>query len=145
MTQETHCPACGAPLVYSGNQDVVRCTFCGTDLKVTREDDQVRFQVLAQPELQKAALDQPVEGAGTGPGGAQVYPEAPAANAYVEEPLPPQPASGGAAIYQVPVGPVGKRGVNRWVWLAIAILLGLGLVCVCAILAVLAVLPGRVH
>jgi hypothetical protein len=146
MTQETICPACGAPLVYSGNQAMVRCTFCGADLNISQEDGQARFQVLAQPGPQKETLDKPVEGAGTLPGGARVYPSVPTTVAANPEiPLPPQPVSSEAAVYPVNEERRGIGSVNRWVWVGIVILVGLTVLCACAILAVLAVLPARIQ
>jgi hypothetical protein len=146
MTQETRCPACGAPLVYSGGQAVLRCTFCGTDLKISEEDGQAQFRVVAQPEPQKDILNQPLEGIGGRPGGAQVYPQpSPAATPYTEMPLPAQPVSSGAAIYPVSEPTGTKRSVSRWVWVGIALLVGLVLLCACAALVVLYVFQARVN
>jgi hypothetical protein len=143
MTQETKCPACGAPLVYSGNQEVIHCTFCGTDLRVAEEDGQPHFQVLAQPEPQKEILDQPVEGAGSQPGGAQIYPASPPATPFQETPMPFQPVLGGAAVYPINDQPAARKSVNRWIWVAIAMLVGLAIVCACGVLALGAFISRR--
>jgi hypothetical protein len=61
MTEQTRCPACGAPLSAAEQQDVVICDFCNTAIRVIREDDEERFEVLSQPEPQKDVLSQPVD------------------------------------------------------------------------------------
>ncbi len=63
MTIETSCPACGAPLEFSGQQDDVSCTFCGAALHISQEDGQAHFRVISQPGPQKEVLSQPVESA----------------------------------------------------------------------------------
>ena len=63
MAQQTICPACGAPLEYTGEQDQVRCNFCSTLLQVTEVEGQQHFAVLEQPAPQKEVLSNPVDAA----------------------------------------------------------------------------------
>lgn len=72
MAHKTDCPACGAPVTYSGDKAVVNCDFCGAELKVIEEDGQTRFQVLSQPSPQHEVLSKPVEPAG-GQGRSIIY------------------------------------------------------------------------
>lgn len=72
MAHKTDCPACGAPVTYSGDKAVVNCTFCGAELKIIEEDGQTRFQVLSQPSPQHEVLSKPVEPAG-GQGRSMIY------------------------------------------------------------------------
>jgi hypothetical protein len=147
MTEETRCPACGAPLVFSGTSNVVRCGFCGTDLKMTEKDGHTHFRVLSQPEPQKEVLDQPVEMIDDFSGGVQAYPAVDPGSSAVGEPFPSQPMSSGAVVYPVEGGAQGlpRRTISRWVWVAIAMLVGLGLFCICAIMVVLAIIPSQMH
>jgi len=136
MALETRCPACGAPLVFSGNQDAVRCTFCGTDLKIVEENGQAQFRVLSQPEPQKEILDQPVESARIMPGELLDDPGIPPVVAGVaDESFPAQPVSTGAAAYPVHQEPAVSKGVSRWVWVGIALLVGLVVLCACVVMA----------
>jgi hypothetical protein len=50
MAQRTTCPACGAPLDYSGDHDVVHCSFCETDIEVYEEAGDTRFRVLGHSD-----------------------------------------------------------------------------------------------
>lgn len=56
----TPCPACGAPLEYTGDGETIRCHFCGTEFQVTEEDARPRFEVRNQPEPQKEVLQKGV-------------------------------------------------------------------------------------
>ena len=61
MAHETNCPACGAPLEYSGNQDVVTCGFCGAKLEVQEDENgQTSFLVLEKPAPQQDVLSNPI-------------------------------------------------------------------------------------
>lgn len=59
MTQQTICPACGAPVEYSEQQDMIRCGFCGAEFRINSEPDQPPYQILSQPGPQKEVLSQP--------------------------------------------------------------------------------------
>jgi hypothetical protein len=59
MTQQTTCPACGAPVEYSEQQDMIRCGFCGAEFRINNEPDQPPYQILSQPDPQKEVLSQP--------------------------------------------------------------------------------------
>jgi hypothetical protein len=61
MAQQTICPACGAPIVYSGEADEIRCPFCDAELQVVQEDGREVFRILSQPDPQKEVLSRPVE------------------------------------------------------------------------------------
>jgi len=37
MALISNCPACGAPVEYSGNQDEVTCGFCGNKFKISED------------------------------------------------------------------------------------------------------------
>jgi hypothetical protein len=61
MAHSTSCPACGAPIEYSGEHDVVHCTFCETDIEVFEENNETRFRVLAHTEPQELHTDEQVD------------------------------------------------------------------------------------
>lgn len=146
----TTCPACGAPLSYTEDQETLRCGYCDADLKIVREDGEETFQVIAQPEPQKEVLSHPVI-----PPEPVVSAEAPEAftpSFFTEpqrsepfapqQPVPAPPdftaaADTGAQIYP-PVQPVATRGgTPTWVWIVLGVV---GVLClVCACLAVAAV------
>lgn len=61
MTERYNCPACGAPLEFSETDTTVQCGFCSAEFKIDREDDQINFHVISQPEPQRQVLDQAAE------------------------------------------------------------------------------------
>lgn len=161
MAQQTICPACGAPLEYSGPEDVVSCGFCNTELRVVREDDQMYFQVLSQPGPQKEVLSTPVdlpvaqpplEGPVVGEPptaepieqGAVIFglPEeqatvrsAPEFSATPPAYTPPPEPSIGAQVYQPSAQtsvPAQSSGSSRnWILIALGIVGGVCLLCLC--------------
>lgn len=168
MTQQTICPACGAPLEYAGEESVIRCGFCETDLSVSKENDQIRFQVLAQPEPQKEVLSQPVipvepeqalDAASPDVTPPDVTPEGdvpifvfgepvrePVQESFASQPTPPGNSVDftGASASARPVTPVevsaprASSSSNKWIWIVLAVVGGLCLLCAC--LAIAAVL-----
>jgi hypothetical protein len=146
MARETNCPACGAPLEYSGNQDVVICGFCGAKLEVQEEADQARFQILEKPAPQSEILAQPVS--------PKVVRDAEDVKFDFGNPVafePDQPESSGAQVYagSVPTPPVYSqvsgpslpaRPTNwgRWIAIGAVVLVGLCALCACAAVAIFA-------
>jgi hypothetical protein len=158
MTVQTTCPACGAPLLYAGEQDVVVCGFCNTEIKVVSEGDDVRFRVLSQPEPQKDVLSQVynpiIEGElpseppavavnaepfGLQDSGAETFGMGPSSQEpfFTPPPVSSQPyqqpvVDAGAQVF--PANPPARSmgGLPRWAVIAIAVLAGLCLLCVCA-------------
>ncbi len=147
MTIETSCPACGAPLVFSGQQDEVSCTFCGAALHISQEDGQAHFRVISQPGPQKEVLSQPVETAVPiePDGTAEVYQALEEADEQAHEAqarTAPEPANwslldstpaanpGQAAVYSTPTAR-SSSGASRWIIIAFSIIMGLILTCAC--------------
>jgi hypothetical protein len=152
MTVQTTCPACGAPLEYAGEQDVVVCGFCNTELKVLQEDDDVRFQVLAQPKSEKEVLSRLVdpvsEGNLSGEQPAERMAEPFGLGTPDQEPFfsPPPPVSstpyqgtvseGGAQVLQASTPARSSLGgLPKWAVIIIGIVLVLCLLCVCGVAA----------
>jgi hypothetical protein len=54
MPERTDCPACGAPLEYNNEGDVVRCDFCGADVKMEVDGGVLRPRVVTQPPVDPA-------------------------------------------------------------------------------------------
>lgn len=156
MTQETICPACGAPLVITSQEQDVHCTFCGADLHIDGEGGQAAFRVVNQPEPQKETLSKPVEGHGDVTTGARVYAksgmgagsategEGPVRTAMgynsTDPSFQPEVVSSGAAVYPASPERKGLSGANRWFVIGGAALLGLFLLCACLAVVVMAVL-----
>lgn len=168
MTQQTICPACGAPLEYAGEESVIRCGFCETDLSVIKENDAIRFQVLAQPEPQKEVLSQPVipvepEQAADAASPDVTPPDATPAGEVpifvfgepVREPVQKSFASQstpqgnsvdftGASASARPATPVeviappASSSSKKWIWIVLAVVAGLCLLC--ALVGIAAVL-----
>lgn len=166
MTQQTICPSCGAPIFDEGNQDVIRCGFCGSELSVHREDDSVRFEILSTPEPQSEVLSEPVtpvdpgysgeSGAidvpftsstapyetGTGSGtGASFSPPPVSDNPFFDTtPPPPMASSPGwdapGAQVYPPAQPAAPRQGSSLKWLWIVLAVVLGLCLLCACLAI---------
>lgn len=149
MTVQTNCPACGAPIEYSENQEVVVCSFCNTEIKVLEDGDSNRFQVLSQPEPQREVLSKPVEPASGGDfAGAFLSGEVPAETGGTNsEPFdlgtpgqdvfsPPiqEPVAFGNAQVYAPAAPARTSlgGLPKWAVIVIAVVAGLCLLCVCA-------------
>lgn len=154
MPQQTDCPACGAPLVYTGQQDVVRCEFCGAEISVTGETGHEDFHIIAQPDPQKEVLSKPLEGVEY----AAVYEDQTEPEAFVEpalgfEDMPvnqsiPEERFSGETIYPgsgsetpaftQPVVPPASTGTgtNRWLMIGLAVILGLCAVCACSAAAI---------
>lgn len=156
MEQKTiACPACGAPLKYSGELETMRCGYCDADLKVVRVDDEVSFQVLSQPEPQKEVLKNPVIPQGSltvDEGTAAVY-QAPVSEtpSFFTEPQRSEPFTPGSPIPAPPTysaaGETGaqvyppaaaaRSGAPTWLWVVLGVI---GVSCLlCACLAVAAV------
>jgi len=150
MARETNCPACGAPLEYSGDQDEVVCGFCGAKVKVEEESEQAaRFQVLDKPAPQSELLSQPVE--------PKIEPQPDEIKFSFGEPVsydPSQPDSVGAQVYAgsaaQPVAQVSSVGQpakptnwGRWVAIGAGVLILLCGLCACVIAAI-AIANGQV-
>ena len=168
MAHETNCPACGAPLEYSGNQDVVTCGFCGAKLEVQEDESgQTRFRVLEKPELQQDVLSNPI-GSVDITSGEPVRPDfvdagEPVAPGYISS-VPDDatfeaasPTNIGATIYpggttasETPAHyQVGNEaqtarpaGPGRWIAIGAAVFVAVCLMCACAAGALIAISRG---
>jgi len=154
MSVQTTCPACGAPLEYAGEQDVVVCGFCNTEIQVVQDGEGPRFQVLSQPEPQKEVLSRPVNPIIEGDmSGDALSGEVPAdfttetfgLGTSSQEPFTPPPpvssppfegtiTSGGAQVF-TPGEPARSSfgGLPKWAVIVIAVVAGLCLLCACAV------------
>lgn len=157
MTQQTTCPACGAPLEITGQKGAVRCTFCGVGLSIQNEGGKVGLRVLGQPELQKDMVINPVEEHRDEIGGQQFL-----STSQVEDALPmtagaqsdipaaeprpsgptfqPQMSSSGFPAYSTVEARKGTSGSKRWLVIGGAVLLGLVVMCVCVVAVFMAVM-----
>lgn len=150
MARETNCPACGAPLVYSGDQDEVVCGFCGAKVKVEEEAEQAaHFQVLDKPAPQSELLSQLVE--------PKIEPQSDEIQFKFGEPVtfdPLQPESSGAQIFaESPAPPFAQvssaaqpakpANWGRWVAIGAGVLVLLCSVCACVAVAI-AIANGQV-
>jgi hypothetical protein len=154
MAERTICPACGAPLEFEQLGDVVRCDFCGADVRYEDRDGAVQPHVMLHPaqeemrEVTQEALsevvEEPVETTdslynpplgtadpfvlpGSERGGAAVY-------GLPDSPPEVEPVLHGTVLDQngAPVqAPAGSGGRNRWIVIGAASLLGLCVVCAC--------------
>lgn len=139
MAEQTFCPACGAPLEYTGPKDIVNCGFCNTELRVIRENGEVHFRVLSQPEPQKEVLSNLVEPLVETPvPGAEIFDLPGEHKAAFGGPTivsngssftPPPGMSEGAQVYQ-PVSQSSNKTRN-WILIAVGIILGVCLLCAC--------------
>jgi LSD1 subclass zinc finger protein len=153
MQKEIDCPACGAPLLISGDSTEVQCAFCGALLHISEEDGLAHFQVLGQPGPQKEALSKSKDELENLMGGAQIFPAESQSFSVDQQPAampapPPAPfvpgnpyqmGPGSSAVY--PAATPGKSsGSNRWIWIALAALIGLVLFCSCGLVLALFVM-----
>ncbi len=165
MTQETTCPACGAPLVITGGKDAVRCTFCGADLVMQEAGGRAAFRVAGQPDPQKETLSKPVEGQGDSSSGLDLGPQMEAnsqegnfpATFGVEEisgsgmeaisagPSFETAVPGRGAPYQAGEERRGRSRTGRWITIAIAALFGLLVLCACLGISLLAIFRNNIH
>lgn len=149
MSQQTYCPACGAPLEFSGNEDTVHCSFCGAGLHIIQQDDQTSIQVVSQPLPQKEVLSNPVvasteptgsadESAGEEPvvGWGDVPQSTFPSSGDTVTPAPPAYTTG------TPVAPV-RSNTQRWVLITLAAVAGVCVTCACLSGIVLAVFRSR--
>lgn len=159
MEQKTiACPACGAPLKYSDEQDTMRCGYCDADLKIVRTDEDVTFEVIAQPEPQKEVLNKPVipqEPPMVDTANASVYgtteagaPGSSAPSFFAEpqrsepftpdRPIPAPPAFSEAGVSGAQVYPPAaqaRSGAPTWLWVVLGVVGGLCLLCACLAVA----------
>lgn len=139
MTQQTVCPACGAPLEYEGENENITCGFCSADIAVIKEDDEIRFKVVGQPEPQKEVLSHVVGPVPPAPEQAGIPVEERTASDFPTffSSSPSGPAASpsgfenppGAQVYQ-PARPAGSSS-TKWIWIVVGVLLGLCVLCAC--------------
>lgn len=147
MTQETTCPACGAPLIITSPQDALRCAFCGADLVIQDEAGEAKFRVVGQPEPQKETLSKPVE-PDLGEMDAQSTAEAERFQIPPVESVPqppsfqPELSSSGAGVYSAGQERSTASGSKRWLWIGGAVVLGLLLLCICLVVVIASLFPA---
>jgi hypothetical protein len=163
MAHTTSCPACGAPLEYTDDHEVVHCTFCETDIEVFEEDGETRFRVVALPEetseemsrraqrelgdvpSEPDAGDEPVAPGyasfGTMDSDPDVYtPE----SVLPEVPVMTEPIPEVQAHYTLrqdeppPPLPAAKSNRNRWIGIGLAVFLVACIMCACLVAALMA-------
>lgn len=145
----TTCPACGAPLKYTEDQETLRCGYCDADLRIVRQDGDETFEVISQPEPQKEVLSQPVvplqppTAETTEAGTPSFFTEPARPEPFTpEQPVPAPPdftgaGASGAQVYPPAQPPAARSGAPTWLWVVLGVV---GVLCLlCACLAVVAV------
>lgn len=147
MTLHTNCPACGAPLEYTEDQQEIVCSFCSTKIKVLGDGDGEQAQAAARQDTQREEYAVPVtpledadlsgealSGGGVGETKAELFG------------LEPQPEGPAASSFQEPVSTFGEKvftpaashrqaagGLPKWAVIVIAAVAGLCLLCTCSV------------
>ena len=65
MIEKMICPACSAPIMVSPGVQLVRCGFCSAEYAVVQEGDQVRLQLIDNPQPEMDELAQAAQAPAT--------------------------------------------------------------------------------
>jgi hypothetical protein len=139
----TTCPACGAPIKYTEDEETLRCGYCDADLRVVRKDGEELFEIISQPEPQKEVLSHPVipqasaTSETTGASAPSFFTEPPQSEPFrPEQPIPAPPdftgaGQTGAQVYPPAQATTPRGGVPSWLWIVLGVIGGLCLLCAC--------------
>jgi uncharacterized Zn finger protein (UPF0148 family) len=161
MAHTTTCPACGAPLEYTDDHEVVHCIFCETDIEVFEEDGETRFRVVALPEetseelsrraqrelgdipTQPDAGDEPVAPGYISAGAADSDPDVYSPEAVLPQvPVMTEPIPEVQAHYTqrsddfpppAPSAPAARSNRNRWIGIGLAVFIVVCISCACLV------------
>lgn len=126
MINNLTCPACGAAIEISGDQEQIRCDYCGIELRIDEGQGEVKLRLSPQPETQQDGLaewtDRPIsEDMNRAPFGA---PETPVVVDELRDKRADQ------ASY-LPVSESGSGTAGRW-WIAVVVALVVLMCVLCA-------------